>query len=480
MSLGGATMAKNRQIRNDSFVLFSLDELLPHDHLVRDLEEFIDWDFIYSICDPLYSDFGANRVNPSVLFKLMMINIILGIHSMCKTCEEVQVNIAYRWFLGLSFEDKVPNHSTFSQNYIRKFRENDVAIKIFMHIIEVLKKEGVIDLTTVYTDGTHLKANANKNKYENKEVEIAAKIYQQELNEEIDMDREKHHKKQLKKKEEKPETKNIKTAKNDPDCGYFHKGEKERCFAYNVNTSCDKNGYILAMYVEPGNVHDSQAFFGLYGRLKCWYGEAIKKHVADAGYISPAISKLIKDNEQTLYIPYKRPMTKKGFFKKYEYVYDEYYDCYLCPNGKVLNYRTTTREGYKEYVSNPKECKDCPLRRKCTESKNQQKVIQRHVWEEYKEEFMEEVRHSPEWKEIYPKRKETIERVFADGKRRHGLDYTLYTGKEAVEFHTLMIYTGMNIKKYAKYMKKIKEKCAQKSGYRYRNEEVEEMMRLLG
>lgn len=210
MSLGGATMAKNRQIRNDSFVLFSLDELLPQDHLVRDLEEFMDWDFIYSICDPLYSDFGANRIDPVVLFKLMMINIIFGIHSMRKTCEEVQVNIAYRWFLGLSFEDKVPDHSTFSQNYIRKFRDNDVAIKIFMHIIEVLKKEGIIDLTTVYTDGTHLKANANKNKYENKEVEIAAKLYQQELNEEIDKDREKHHKKQLKKKKKIQKQKTLK------------------------------------------------------------------------------------------------------------------------------------------------------------------------------------------------------------------------------------------------------------------------------
>ena len=271
-------MAKNRQIRNDYFVLFSLDELLPHDHLVRDLEEFIDWDFIYEVCDPLYSDLGTNRIDPVVLFKLMMINIIFGIHSMRKTCAETQVNIAYRWFLGLSFEDKVPDHSTFSQNYIRKFKNNNVAIKIFMHIIKVLKDNDVIDLTTVYSVGTHLKANANKNKYENKEIEAAAKLYQQELNEEIALDREKHHKKKLKKKEEKRETKNIKASKTDPDCGYFHKGEKEKCFAYNINTSCDRHGYILGMYIEPGNVHDSQAFFGLYGRLKCWYGDTIENH----------------------------------------------------------------------------------------------------------------------------------------------------------------------------------------------------------
>lgn len=165
-------MAKNRQSRNDSWVLFSIDELVPQNHLVRDLEEFIDWDFIYDICDPLYSDIGANRIDPVVLFKLMMITIIFGIHSMRKTCEEVEVNIAYKWFLGLSFEDKVPDHSTFSQNYLRKFRDNDVAIKIFMHIIQVVKDKEVIDLTTVFSDGTHLKANANKNKYVNKEVEI--------------------------------------------------------------------------------------------------------------------------------------------------------------------------------------------------------------------------------------------------------------------------------------------------------------------
>ena len=83
------------------------------------------------------------------------------------------------------------------------------------------------------------------------------------------------------------------------------------------------------------------------------------------------------------YAPYKRPMTKKGYYKKYEYVYDEGYDCYLCPNNKVLSYSTTNKLGYKEYKSNPKDCENCPLRGRCTSSKNFQKVVTRHVWEEY-------------------------------------------------------------------------------------------------
>ena len=72
----------------------------------------------------------------------------------------------------------------------------------------------------------------------------------------------------------------------------------------------------------------------------------------DAGYKTPAIAKLLIDNGQTPVFPYKRPMTKKGFFKKNEYAYDEYYDCCICPGDQIINYSTTNREGYREYKSN--------------------------------------------------------------------------------------------------------------------------------
>ncbi len=88
--------------------------------------------------------------------------------------------------------------------------------------------------------------------------------------------------------------------------------------------------------------------------------------------------------------------------------------------------------GYKEYKSNPKECKECPFLEKCTQSKNYQKVITRHVWEEYREEVMDEIRHTPKWKELYPKRKESIERVFGDCKEQHNLRYTRLRGIEKI------------------------------------------------
>lgn len=149
----------------------------------------------------------------------------------------------------------------------------------------------------------------------------------------------------------------------------------------------------------------------MYQDLQERYSDQIQNLVLDAGYITPAICRIVLKNGQKLFIPYKRPQTKKGFFKKYEYVYDEYYDCYICPNAKLLEYVTTNRNGYREYKSDPGDCGNCPFLGQCTCSRNHQKTVTRHLWESYKEEATE-LRYTPEWKEIYPKRKETIERVF--------------------------------------------------------------------
>ena len=196
----------------------------------------------------------------------------------------------------------------------------------------------------------------------------------------------------------KTSTKTITESTIDPESGCFHKGEKEKCFAYSHQTFCDKNSFVLAVTTVPGNVHDSVSFFDAYEELiNGKYGYLIKNVSLDAGYMTPAICRAIVQNNQIPYMPYKRPMTKKGFFKKYEYVYDEEYDCYLCPNDKILMYTTTTRNGYRQYKSDPKDCKDCPLRNKCTKSKNMTKVIERHLWEEFRE-YADEIRHTMEWK----------------------------------------------------------------------------------
>lgn len=185
----------------------------------------------------------------------------------------------------------------------------------------------------------------------------------------------------------------------------------------------------------------------MYEKLKNKYS-GIKNIVVDAGYKIPAIAKLLIDDNIIPIMPYKRPMTKYGFFKKYEYVYDEFYDCYLCPNDKILKYSTTNREGYREYKSNPKECKNCLLKAKCTESKNSTKIITRHIWEKYIEE-VEDIRHREGSSALYSLRSQTIERVFADAKELHGMRYTQYRGLAKLKMELTLKFASMNLKKIA-------------------------------
>ena len=188
-------MAKKYINKNEVFVMDSLDNLVPADHLVRKLDEFIDWSFINTLTDPLYSNTGRGRNDPVILFKMIFINKLFGINSMRKTCEEIKVNLVYRWFLGLSFEVQVTNHSTHSKNYRRKFKDNQISEQIFMVVLTKLHEQELIDMETLFIDGTHIKANANKNKYNKEEVlKYSVKIYQKELDMEINEDRIKHGK----------------------------------------------------------------------------------------------------------------------------------------------------------------------------------------------------------------------------------------------------------------------------------------------
>lgn len=457
------SMTKYNNIKNDCIILNTLEELVPQEHLVRKLEATIDWRFIYPMVEKLYSKIGRPSIDPVVLFKMIFINYLFGINSMRRTCEEIKVNIAYRWFLGISMNDKVPNYSTWSQNYIRRYSDSEVFDLIFERILKQAIIYGFVDTESVFGDSTHQKASANKRKSVDKEVAIIKKYYEEDLKEEINKDRIAHGKKPLKEIEEveinydeetgeeikTTKTKHIKESITDPESGLYHKGEKERCFAYSHQTICDTNGFVLVSETVAGNVHDSVSFKQAFDKLKNKF-QKIKNVGLDAGYKTPAIAKDIIESGMIPQMPYKRAMTKKGYFKKYEYVYDEEYNCVICPKGEILKYFTTNKNGYREFKSNPNKCKNCSCIDKCTKSKNHTKVVLIHVWDKYIEE-VEEIRHTLGSKDIYDKRKETIERVFADCKESHGLRYTRLRGLKKNQNQALIIFACHNLKRMAKW-----------------------------
>ena len=430
--------------RNDGEIV-SLDELVPKFHLLRKIDRSIDWRKIYPIVEGKYSKIGRPSIDPVVLVKMVMLQHIYGIRSLRQTVAEIEVNVAYRWFIGYGLTERIPHFSTISYNFLHRF-DSEMFEEIFTLVLNEGIDSGYVKPSVIFVDSTHIKANANRKKQMKVHVPAAVKKYEEQLHKEIDEDRDDHGKKPLKDKE-KEEIVEKAVSTTDPESGLFHKGEHQKCFAYEAQTVCDKNNFILETTVVPGNVHDSVSFDEIYDRVTKRFPQ-IEVVTADAGYKTPWICKRIFDDGRIPSMPYKRPQTKKGYFKKYEYVYDEYYDCYICPNNEVLSYSTTNREGYREYKSNPQRCGKCEFRAQCTESKNTQKVINRHIWEEYIERA-EDIRHSPLGKKTYSMRSQTIERVFADAKEKHGMRYTYYKGLNQVTNWVRLKFTAMNLKKLA-------------------------------
>lgn len=440
----------------------SIEDLVPQEHILRDIDKAIDFSFIYDEVRGLYSEieWGKPGIDPVSLFKIVFIQSLFGIRSMRQTIKEIEVNMAYRWFIGYDIGEPIPHFSTFGKNYSRRFKDSDVFQRIFEQILQEAVNCGFIDASAVFIDGTHIKASANKRKATEAVIEKQAKNYQKQLEEEIAKDRADHGKKPLKSKDHDddeptppaPETKTIKQSKTDPESGVFHKGEHEKCFAYVANTACDRHNFVLDFELGAGNIHDSVMFDGLYKKVLSKFSE-VNVIALDSGYKTPWIMKQIIDTQRIPAVPYKRPMTKDGFFKKYEYVYDEYHDCILCPNNQVLTYSTTNRDGYREYKSDPKLCKTCSMRSQCTESKSCQKVVLRHVWEPYME-LAEDYRHTPKYRDIYKLRSETIERVFADAKEKHAMRYTQLRGLQKVKMQVTLTFACMNLKKLATWKRR--------------------------
>ena len=448
-------MTSNADKKREQIQMFCMDDLVPEDHLLRIIDKAIDWSFIYDLVEDKYSaDTGRPSMDPVTLIKIPFIQYLYGIKSMRQTIKEIEVNVAYRWFLGLDLGDKVPHFSTFGKNYTRRFKDTDLFEQIFKHILEECYRCHLVDPREVFVDATHVKARANNKKMRKRIAEQEALFYEQMLRKEINEDREREGKKPLKVKEDSNDppsaggggnVKEIKESTSDPASGWFHKGEHKEVFAYAVETACDKHGWILDYTVNPGNLHDSRTFKGLYDKIK---NIGIKTLIVDAGYKTPAIAKMLLDDRITPLFPYKRPMTKQGFFRKTEYAYDEYYDCYVCPNNRTLEYTTTNRDGYREYKSCGTVCANCPYLSQCTESKDHVKVITRHIWEPYMEKC-EEIRQTLGMRELYSHRKETIERIFGTAKENHGFRYTQLFGKARMEMKVGLTFACMNLKKLA-------------------------------
>ena len=445
--------------------MVTLESLVPQDHLLRKIDQFISFEFIRDKVRDLYCpDNGRPAVDPVTLFKMLFIGYLFGIPSERRLVQEIQVNVAYRWFLRLRLTDKVIDASTFSQTRRRRFAESTIYQDIFDDIVRQAVSYRMVGGRVLYTDSTHLKASANKKKWREAQVTASARAYMDELEQAVEQDRLRHNKKPLPEKTRRPDdedndsgtpeqeaaTRTIKQSTTDPDSGYMVREGKPEGFFYLDHRTVDaKYAIITDSHVTPGNVNDSTPYLARLDRQVETFGFEVEAVGLDAGYNNaPLCHGLVKRGLVDSVLGYCRPPRHAGYLPKRAYVYDEEQDVYRCPQGEVLQYQTTNREGYRIYVSNPTVCAGCERRMECTRSRNKQKQVTRHVWQDDRER-LDRNRLSEVGRRLYKGRQETVERSFADAKQHHGHRYARYRGLSKVQMQSLLAAACQNMKKIA-------------------------------
>lgn len=444
-------MLKRPAPEQTALEMVTLDQLVPADHLLRKIDRAIDFSFIHELTAPLYcADNGRPPLDPTLMFKALFVGYLFGVRSERQLVREIEVNVAYRWFLRLKLTDRVFDASTLSQNRRRRYQDESIAQGIFDRIVEQAIGHGLVDGTVLYTDSTHLKANANKGKYDLAMVAKSRADYWADLDRAIEAERALHGQKPLKQKERQPVEKETKVSRTDPDAGYMVRDGKPKGFFYLDHRTVDAaHAIITDTHAMPANVHDSIVYLSRLDRQVERFGFQVGAVGLDAGYATPGIARGLEERAIRGVTGYRNPSPPKpGMMRKSAFAYERELDGYRCPQGQLLAYATTDRTGYRHYKSDPAICRDCPLLASCTSNANATRLITRHVWQEARE--RNDVNRLTSWgKAIYRRRKETVERSFADAKQLHGHRYARFKSRTRVACQCLLAAAAQNIKKIA-------------------------------
>ena len=444
-------MLKKPSAQQTELEMVSLESLVPSNHLLRKIDAAIDFSFIHDRVADLYSpDNGRPALDPVVMFKALFIGYLFGVRSERQLVREIEVNVAYRWFLRMKLTEPVFDASTLSQNRRRRYNDTSVAQDIFDGIVEQAIGHGLVDGTVLYTDSTHLKANANKGRLDKQVVSKSRSAYWDDLDEAITEDRAAHGKKPLKDKPRQPVEKESRISRTDPDSGYMVRDGKPKGFFYLDHRTVDgRLGIVTDTHTTPASVHDSIPYLERLDRQRDRFGFDVHAVGLDAGYATAGIARGLEDRDIKGVTGYRRPTPpKSGMMAKKAFMYEPGADGYRCPQGQLLGYATTDRSGYRHYKSDPSVCRTCPLLASCTSSRNKTRVVTRHVWQDSKDRT--DAHRLTDWgKAVYKRRKETVERSFADAKQLHGHRYARFRGITAVACQCLLAAAAQNIKKIA-------------------------------
>jgi transposase len=435
-----------KQFEPRLFYQISLDELVPQEHLVRRLAEVLDFSWVRSETASLYSHTGRPSIDPEVVAKLLLLGYLYNISSERQMIRDVQVNLAYRWYLGYDLDDQIPDHSILSKAR-RRFGLGFFQ-KLFEYILGCCQHAGLVQGENVLMDSTIVEANASLDSVTT--LRYRPTQYWQQLEQmaeqETDSDDSDHSLGQ--KRARKDRLSDRKYSTTDPDASLYRRAGKEAKLAYKTHFMADEQrGVVTAVTTSSAAVDDTSVVPELVEQHQRNCGTP-RRAVGDHLYGSQDCLSYLQDKGIETVIRERKGGNAHGGFDKNEFYYDSQQDAFYCPAGQVLRRRRRQRkDGKAFYSAEPQVCGSCQLRLKCVRSKSPNGVRQVTRFDTPYVELAQAACESAQGKRLLKKRQTCMEGLFGQAKSQHGLDRAWLRGLVKMQIQALLTAMVLNIKK---------------------------------
>ncbi|WP_286829232.1 MULTISPECIES: IS1182 family transposase [Kordiimonas] len=440
-------MMGERQVMQEGlFYAFNLESHVPSDHLLRQIDHYLDLGDIRTRLEPHYSSTGRPSIDPELMIRMLIIGYCFGIRSERRLCDEVHLNLAYRWFCRLGLEGQVPNHSTFSKNRHGRFRESDILRHIFERSVQTCMAAGLVGGEGFAIDASVIEADASRFQ----RIEAAptswadAENQSRAVREYLDALDTEHS-------PDNPKRKPRALSPSDPCAAWTTKGRLRVQFAYGVNYLIDNDhAVIVDVEATPARISKKVASTKtMIDRTEARLGIKPQRIAADSAYGTGRLLGWLVDQGIEPHIPvWDKSGRTDGTLSRAEFSFDEGKDRYVCPEGKELKTTGSVHNGKTLlYRASKRDCDPCPLKLRCCPNTPSRKVP-RDV-NEHGRDVARALAGTIAFEQSSIERKK-VEMLFAHLKRNMGLERLRLRGLTGArdEFH--LAATVQNLRKIAK------------------------------
>jgi transposase len=446
-------MGKRMAAQEALFYGFSLERHVPADHLLRSIDRFVDLSALREQLRPFYSETGRPSIDPELIIRMLLVGYCFGIRSERRLCEEVHLNLAYRWFCGLGLEGAVPDHSTFSKNRHGRFRDSDLLRRLFEATVKRCIDEGLVGGDGFAVDASLIRAEANRQRFHPGEQGLPPGLASRAIDEYFAV---------LDDAAFGAATPAVplRMSPTDPAARYTsaHGGQAQFCYA--TNYLIDVANAVIVDVEASTAVRQAEvtAAKRMIERAHDDLGLWPRKLIADTGYGSAEmLAWLVHERDIHPHIPvFDKSARRDGAFERADFAYDLDEDHYTCPAGKVLKRcrryggrdpDAPHADGFFRYRASKLDCDPCTLKPRCCPGVEARKVT-RSVHEGARN-LARAIAEEDEWPTSRRERKK-VEMLFAHLKRILRLDRLRLRGPNGArdEFH--LAAAAQNLRKLAK------------------------------